>query len=203
MQSPINYHPDLFKDISFEEIDKALIWENYGAPRSEAYYAQVNVPYTYGKGIGERTYWPHVVQMACGRPDVLANIWFRDIIPGLYENRDYLSDLELLFCNRYADQHQHLGWHADDSLSVDAKRPIVVITFGAEREIWFKEIGLFENPYPVEKLTLQHGSVLVMPAGMQQTHLHRIPKHSRPCGPRISLTFRGLTPGLDKYEDKD
>ena len=95
-----------------------------------------------------------------------------------------------------------------------------------ERELWIKELdaprtvpeeltdeekllrAIFDDKSKpkliaeVEKITLGHGSVLVMHAGMQQTHLHRIPKHSRPCGPRISLTFRGLTPGVESYEDK-
>lgn len=31
-----------------------------------------------------------------------------------------------------------------------------------------------------------------LPAGYQATHLHRIPKHDRPCGWRISLTFRSF-----------
>lgn len=37
---------------------------------------------------------------------------------------------------------------------------------------------------------LADGSLFVMPAGMQDTHKHRIPRNDRPCGPRISLTFR-------------
>lgn len=37
---------------------------------------------------------------------------------------------------------------------------------------------------------LADGSLFVMPAGMQDTHKHRISRSDRPCGPRISLTFR-------------
>lgn len=33
-------------------------------------------------------------------------------------------------------------------------------------------------------------SCFIMPAGFQDNHVHRIPKHNRPCGARISLTFR-------------
>jgi alkylated DNA repair dioxygenase AlkB len=194
MESPIIYTPGLFKHITFEQIDAALKWENYGAPRSESYYATKNIPYTYGRGTGERTYHPHVFENES--PSVLIEIW------------NSLNDYELLFCNRYADQHQHLGWHADDSPAIDVTRPIAVVTFGAERDIWFKEqpnsplgqaTGVFPNP--VEKLKLEHGSLLIMKAGMQQTHFHRIPKHDRPCGPRVSLTFRGLTPGFVSFED--
>ena len=43
----------------------------------------------------------------------------------------------------------------------------------------------------IEKLLLGHGSAAIMAPGMQDTHEHRIPKSSRQCGVRISLTFRG------------
>ena len=43
-----------------------------------------------------------------------------------------------------------------------------------------------------EKLKLENCSGLLMTAGMQDTHDHRIPKSGFKCGPRISFTFRGL-----------
>jgi alkylated DNA repair dioxygenase AlkB len=188
---PIIYEPGVFSGVSFEEIDNGIIWEQREAPRSEAYYALHNVPYTYGRGVGERTYHPHTPFST-----------FSKILQGIWLTQFGLEPLELLFCNRYADQHQHLGWHADDSPSVDPARPIVVITFGAERKIKFKKRTLTPtSDDEVFDLVLGHGSVLTMKPGMQQTHLHRIPKHDRPCGPRISLTFRGLTPGLTAFTD--
>jgi alkylated DNA repair dioxygenase AlkB len=195
MNSPITYFADAFANISLEDIDAAHKWENFGAPRSESYYAKLAIPYTYGRGTGERTYQPHLLK---DEPEsVLTEVWGTlDLTQESYG----IKGFELLFCNRYADQHQHLGWHADDSSAIDITRPIAVVTFGAEREIWFKEQGA--NSTSVEKLKLEHGSLLFMKAGMQQTHFHRIPKHDRPCGPRVSLTFRGLAPGFESFEDK-
>ena len=43
-----------------------------------------------------------------------------------------------------------------------------------------------------QRVTLGPGSLFLMPVGYQDTHLHRIPKHDRPCGVRISLTFRSF-----------
>lgn len=197
---PITYFPNVFDNISFDDIDNDLTWVNYGAPRSEAYYATKNIPYTYGRGIGERTYHPNIVDLDKNANNLLESIWNKlNAHEAKFNNAPY----ELLFCNRYADQHQHLGWHADDSPAIDISRSIAVVTFGAERQIWFKEISFpGENSYPVEKLVLNHGSLLIMQPGMQQTHLHRIPKHDRPCGPRVSLTFRGLANGFNTFEDK-
>jgi alkylated DNA repair dioxygenase AlkB len=123
---------------------------------------------------------------------------------------------DVVFLNGYKDGSDHLGWHSDDSEEMDDMRPIAIVTLGQAREIWFRErpitkllgngtISLDSGPPKratnvtvtsqpeVEKLTLEHGSLCLMAAGMQDTHQHRIPKAAfQPCGPRISLTFRGL-----------
>ena len=94
------------------------------------------------------------------------------------------------FLNRYDDQLQHLGWHADDSPEMDHEHPIGVVSYGAEREIWWKEKAFKGEVPPGNRRLLQHGSMFVMPPGFQLTHLHRIPKCDRAVGTRVSLTFR-------------
>ena len=121
------------------------------------------------------------------------------------------------FLNKYDDQFQHLGWHADDFEGMDPAAPIAVMSFGAEREIWIKpkqedcptcnwsgrgvgncgEHGCVNGKRPVkgavpteDRFLLQRGSLFIMPPGFQEVMLHRIPKHPKPCGWRISLTFR-------------
>jgi alkylated DNA repair dioxygenase AlkB len=89
----------------------------------------------------------------------------------------------------YEDGNDSLGWHADDDPGIDHTRPIAVITLGQGREIWFKENVKGSHP---QRLFLEPGSLLLMHAGMQSTHLHSIPKAAREIGPRISMTYRGL-----------
>ena len=91
--------------------------------------------------------------------------------------------------NRYLNQRDHLGWHADDSPEMDDERPIASISLGVEREIWFKPKD--GDASTVEKVKLGNGSLCLMGAGMQKEFLHRIPKAGFLCGERISLTFRG------------
>lgn len=105
-------------------------------------------------------------------------------------NKAYDCDMNVCFLNRYDDEKNALGWHSDDSPEVDQSEPIIVISFGAEREIWWKEKG-YKGEVPKEnRRLLEHGSTFVMPSGFQERHFHKIPKHNRPCGTRISLTFR-------------
>lgn len=101
-------------------------------------------------------------------------------------NSCYDEEFNVCFLNRYDHQHNSLGWHADFA---DA---VAVVSLGAEREIWWKE---FKHKGPIsnsQKQKLENGSLFIMPKGFQKIYVHKIPKHDRPCGIRISLTFRNI-----------
>jgi alkylated DNA repair dioxygenase AlkB len=172
-------HKGMFSYFSLEEVEKSIRWEQRDAPRAEAYYADQFWPYTYGRGAGERQYWPMTEW-----PPVLLEI--RGVLTYLLKER-----YEMLFCNMYCDEHQHLGWHADDSASVDPARGIPVVSFGEAREIWVRP---YASTTDVQKILLEHGDLFFMRARMQQTHQHRIPKGGRKMDTRVSLTFRGYKP---------
>lgn len=200
MPAPITYIPNFLPTPNEFEIllRDTLEWERRpDAPRCEYYCNDFPEAYTYGRGAGVRTYEP--------RP------W----TPAIREIRDRLeshtkSRFEVCFLNRYLDQSDHLGWHADDSPEMDDARPIAIVSLGVEREIMFRpkiapglrgqpdEVVIFDVKADgtldlpvVEKLRLGHGSLCLMAPGMQDTWQHRIPKAGFQCGERISLTFRG------------
>lgn len=158
---------------------KQMPWETRTEARKECFFNDRGTSYTYGSGMGERTYTPALDH---DMPDLVRfSKW-------LVEDH-FGHPFEACFINGYLNERQALGWHADDSELIDHTKPIVVISFGVERQIWVR-------PFPVDgevkKFDLPTGSMFVMPAGMQQTHQHRIPKHHAACGERISLTFRAL-----------
>lgn len=171
------YVPCLISDSNdaYDRLMNELAWVHAGStvPRKEYYVHNLGLAYTYGTGEYARTYE--------SQPDHEVIALIRD---ALYKELGVLFDV--VFLNLYEHQHHHLGWHADDSPEMSDDHPIVSVSLGAEREIWWRENGSKE----VHKLLLESGSAFVMPPGMQDTHQHRIPKHDRPCGPRISLTFR-------------
>jgi len=163
-----------------DQILKRLIselnWERReGTPRSEYYCNDLNTPYVYGRGRGERLYNPQPYH-----PDILL---IKEKLE-TYTNTKF----EVCFLNLYHNQSDFLGFHSDNSPEMDDLRPIVTVSLGVEREIWFCPIGDKKN---ITKLKLENGSACIMAPGMQDTHLHRIPKASFQCGERISLTFRG------------
>lgn len=187
---PIRYlpppAPTTLAGWSLDDVIDKVSWERRdSAPRLEAFYSRTGAAYTYGRGAGQRTYFPMPFEEA---PAVVREIWAAtEAWAGVR--------FEALFMNWYRDGSDHLGWHADDSDVLDDGRPIAVVTLGAEREIWFRKRP--DRPggnsaASIEKMRLPHGSTLLMGAGMQQTHQHRIPKAGFICGPRVSFTFRGL-----------
>jgi alkylated DNA repair dioxygenase AlkB len=173
---PITYIPDFLTNPDYFEYLKELAWvRRDNTPRMEYYINSVNVPYTYGKGEFARTYEPQPMDMTLS------------IIKASVEVR-FNTTFEVCFLNRYLNQKDHLGWHSDNSPEMDDSRPIAIVSFGVERDIWFRPIGSSDD---ITKLKLGNGSLCLMAPGMQDTHQHRIPKASFHCGERISLTFRG------------
>lgn len=178
----INYFPNFVENPTqiFEELVQDLAWVRRDTvPRSEYYINKFGVPYTYGRGRGIREYAAQPNHEAIEKLSI--------------KLKDKLGvDFEVCFLNRYHNQSDHLGWHSDDSPEMDDNRPIAIISLGVEREIWFSKK---ENDKPVgevTKLKLENGSLCVMAPGMQDTHLHRIPKAGFVTqAERISLTFRG------------
>lgn len=160
-----------------EQLVKDIVWERRDTCRSEHYSTDNDIPaYTYGKGAGIRTYHPSPYHPAVRSIKVALEAAIQ-------------QTMDVCFLNYYVDGSDHLGWHADDSPSMDPARSIVTVSLGEEREIWFRPMN---NREQVTKIKLQRGSAFVMRPGLQQTHYHRIPKAGfSPCGPRISLTFRG------------
>jgi alkylated DNA repair dioxygenase AlkB len=175
-----SFWEDILPGLTFEEVDAGHSWVNRDdAPRDECFMSDwTDKPYTYGSGRGVRTYLPieysETVSFIRARVAALTGVHY-----------------EACFSNKYEGPRKHLGWHADDSDSIDHNVGIAVVSFGAEREIWFRE-NFARGQEAIVKRALPHGSLIVMPAGFQQTHQHRIPKHGAECGPRISLTFRKL-----------
>ena len=211
MSAPIKYiekvvlTPDEMHDQLWTQLNWVRI-EN--TPRSEYYHAKNGAPYTYGRGRGIRTYESQPATA------LLEHLWG---IAETYSSCKY----DVVFLNGYNDQSDHLGWHSDDSPEMDDRRPIAIISLGAERFINFRKIpfnegkciacngsGKYDNfgspdcgscegtgretPPAIERLLLNNGSLCLMQPGMQDTHQHKIPKADRVVGKRISLTFRGV-----------
>ncbi len=116
---------------------------------------------------------------------------------------------EACFLNGYETGRNALSYHADDDPSIDHSKPIAIVTL-YDGEVWPVQIVEGKVIVPkgkpgarliqfrcretgeVETVSMPNGSLLLMPPGMQDTHLHQIPKAGYVTKRRISLTYRSL-----------
>jgi alkylated DNA repair dioxygenase AlkB len=174
-ESPENTLGKYFSNL-FDSLLLDLEWLEETPNRKEYMMADQVIEYTYGSFAGDRKYTS------------------KPFHPGVKKVMEWLNaegnSYNVCFLNRYDGQHQSLHWHADNFAQMEKNHGIAVVSLGDKREIWWKE-KTFKGPIPSEnRQLLAHGSLFVMPPFFQESHLHRIPKHDKPCLPRVSLTYR-------------
>ena len=89
-------------------------------------------------------------------------------------------------CNYYKDGKEKMGFHSDQE-ELNNKTPIISISFGAERNFYFKSKSDAEDYY---KIILHHGSLLSMGELSQENYKHALPRDNKVKSDRINLTFR-------------
>jgi alkylated DNA repair dioxygenase AlkB len=90
--------------------------------------------------------------------------------------------------NYYRDHRDSMGFHSDDERELGPRPTIASLSLGEERTFILKSKA-DKSLRPV-RLKLNSGSLLVMKGDTQTNWKHAIHKETRPCGPRINLTFR-------------
>lgn len=164
------------KESWFDTLLNEVPWVNKEAPRDECFMSLVPLEYTYGNGF-TRTY--KSIKMHNKVLEIMKKM-----------NMEFKTDYDVCFLNFYKSEKEWLGWHADDSPEMDSEHPIAVISFGVVRDIWVKNKDYKGEISEENKYKLSNGSLFIMPAGYQANNKHKIPKGDKPCGGRISLTFR-------------
>lgn len=96
--------------------------------------------------------------------------------------------------NWYEGSPDYIGPHRDSRKGLIVGTPIVTISFGEERTFRLtrgkgsdKESLNFQAP---------HGTLFVMPWPTNLAWKHGVPKSTRYCGRRISITFRAFATGV-------
>ena len=140
-------------DFADEALGPSMGWTRRTDTRKEQFWATTDQHYSYGTGRGVRSY------SSVPEHPIVTAIRRRLLYFGTRHN--------VCFGNRYEDERQHLGWHSDDSPSLDPNHWIDVVTFGWCREIQIRPLG-FKGQIPSEwRFPLANGSLFRMPAGMQ------------------------------------
>jgi len=92
--------------------------------------------------------------------------------------------------NYYRDGNDSVAWHSDRE-EVLGKNPVIAsVSFGQVRSFDIRKKADHSEKYAIK---LEHGSFLLMKAGLQGNWEHRIAKSTKPMKSRVNLTFRVVT----------
>ena len=96
--------------------------------------------------------------------------------------------------NYYRDGEDTVGWHADDEPELGPAPFIASVSLGAERDFALRRKLAGDEVPERLKVSLPHGSLLVMCEGVQARWQHCLPRRKRVRAGRINLTFRLMHP---------
>lgn len=166
------YYDVLFQETDWQQDPITLFGKTYPQPRLTALYGNNGKAYSYS-GI---TMQP--------KP-------FTSVHKKLLERLKKVSDSEFttLLLNLYRDGQDSNGWHSDDEKELGNNPVIASLSFGTPRVFHFKHKKDKNERY---KLTLEHGSLLLMEGSTQHFWQHQLPKTKKVQEARINLTFRKI-----------
>lgn len=90
--------------------------------------------------------------------------------------------------NYYRDGQDSNGWHSDDEPELGERPIIASLSLGAPRDFHLRH--KFDQSLK-HRLSLEHGSLLMMRGSTQSRWQHHVPKRAKADG-RINLTFRTI-----------
>jgi alkylated DNA repair dioxygenase AlkB len=94
--------------------------------------------------------------------------------------------------NLYHNGDEGMGWHSDNEKELDSATPIASISLGATRKFAFRH----KQDKTTVSAFLEHGSLLIMHAPVQDYWHHSLLKTKTVTSPRINLTFRKILPKI-------
>jgi alkylated DNA repair dioxygenase AlkB len=154
--------------------ENIVVWgKTYPQPRLIAWYGDVGMIYTYSGIQLEPLAWTRTLLDIKSRIEAVAG-----------------TDFNSVLLNYYRDQRDSMGLHSDDEPEL-GERPILASLSLGEERIFVLKHKRAKALKPV-RLKLASGSLLLMRGETQRYWKHGIDKETRPCGPRVNLTFRRI-----------
>lgn len=154
--------------------DKIVVWgKMYSQPRLVAWYGDSGSDYTYSRIKLTALPWTDLLREIKRRVETATAAPFNSVL-----------------LNYYRDNRDSMGLHSDDEPELGSSPVIASVSLGEERTFILKhKTNRLAKPV---RLRLASGSLLLMKGETQRYWKHGIAKETRPCGPRINLTFRRI-----------
>ena len=169
------YFDALMETIAWKPDQAIIFGKHIFTKRKVAWYGDHEFDYTYSKVTKQSLFWT---------PELLALKMLVQKATGETFN-SYLLNL-------YHSGDEGMAWHSDGEKDLKKNGAIASVSFGAERKFSFKHKETKETI----SIKLEHGSLLIMKGETQRYWLHRLPPTKLTTQPRINLTFRTISTGL-------
>ena len=179
----IYFYPELFtkeeSDRLYETLSAEIAWKqepifimgkSIPQPRLTALYGDTDKPYSYsGITMYSHSWTPALLEIK-SKIEAIAGVKFTNAL-----------------LNFYRDGQDSMGWHRDNEKELGINPVIGSVSFGSPRTFHLKH---YQDKTLTTKISLTHGSFLLMQGSTQHHWLHSIPKQLKITGGRINLTFR-------------
>jgi alkylated DNA repair dioxygenase AlkB len=179
----IEYYPNFFdaaqSELLYNKLLSEIPWQldnitvfgkTHPQPRLTALFGNEGKPYSYSNIVMQPHPWNPILMFIKNEIETICNENFTTVL-----------------LNLYRDGKDSNGWHADNEKELGRNPVIASVSFGAERSFHLKHNSI---PDAKQKITLEHGSLLLMKGETQHFWKHQIPKTAKPIESRINLTFR-------------
>ena len=154
--------------------DNIVLWgKSVPQPRLTAWYGDPGRRYTYSGLTLDPLPWSDDLRLLRTMAERVADATFNSVL-----------------LNYYRDHNDSVGFHSDDEPELGATPTIGSISLGTTRTLTFRPKK--RRDWEPVRIALESGSLLVMKGDTQRNWRHAIAKESRPCGPRVNLTFRRI-----------
>ena len=160
----------LKNEIAWKQEQINFFGKTHDIPRLTAWYGDLGKSYSYAGISVEPSSWTDTLLQIKEKIESVSNVKFNSVL-----------------LNRYRSGNDGVSWHSDDEPELGVNPIIGSVSFGQSRPFHLKHKDLEGVK---EKVTLEHGSYLLMKGETQHKWLHQIPKSKKEMGERINLTFR-------------
>lgn len=149
------------------------IWDKeYPTPRLTAWFGDPGTDYSLAGKVANPLPWTEELLMIKQFVEPLSGVRFNSVL-----------------LNFYRDGNDSVAWHSDRE-SVLGRNPVIAsVSLGQVRSFDIRNKSNHKEQYSIR---LEHGSFLLMKAGLQENWEHRIAKSTKHMSPRINLTFRQI-----------
>lgn len=188
VSDPDEAFSDVMSQVVFAQRSRMMYGRRIDTPRLEAWHGPA--PYRFGGSALPPAELPPILRSLAVRAQCELGEEFG------------LPCFTTCLANLYRDGRDSVGWHADDETEMGD--PVIAsISLGAPRNFCLRrkpehmvsakaarQAGAPWASRDSLRVTLEHGSMLVMCRGVQVEWEHSLPKDAACVAPRINLTFR-------------